>query len=318
MKTLKWHPTKTGWTGGYYPRTVNSVAFSPDGKMFASGYEQEQTIKLWDILSDRELWTFTWRSEHSIRVYADVYSVVFSPESRFLAGGSDDGGTIKLFDVKTGHVIKALEGHSGTVRSVAFSGDRKILASGSEDTTIKFWNVSLLDPGLAKVFFANEREKEAELQTIAQLLKPKDEFETEVEYRARILKGNDEKKVIEEKYIQKYLQLKDKYEKTRQVQMETQAREMDAKIQASVTEVTLKISKIGLYDADTETFPITIQGVTKTVKIPRAEARSLKEKWQIAVVKGFKRLKKDLSTFEHIDLVIIHPETSSRFPFVEP
>ena len=35
---------------------------------------------------------------------------------------------------------KTLEGHSNSVYSVSFSGDNKMLASGSRDKTIKLWN----------------------------------------------------------------------------------------------------------------------------------------------------------------------------------
>lgn len=37
---------------------------------------------------------------------------------------------------------KTLKGHSSDVNSVAFSGDSKLLASGSDDDTIKLWNVA--------------------------------------------------------------------------------------------------------------------------------------------------------------------------------
>ena len=38
--------------------------------------------------------------------------------------------------------IATLNGHSGDVNSVAFSPDRKFLASGSSDKTIKLWDVA--------------------------------------------------------------------------------------------------------------------------------------------------------------------------------
>ena len=39
------------------------------------------------------------------------------------------------------HRIATLEGHTGSVRSVAFSPDGTMLASGSQDSTIKLWNI---------------------------------------------------------------------------------------------------------------------------------------------------------------------------------
>jgi WD40 repeat protein len=39
--------------------------------------------------------------------------------------------TIKLWDVKTGEEIRTLKGHRDSVRSVAFSPDGRLIASGS-------------------------------------------------------------------------------------------------------------------------------------------------------------------------------------------
>ena len=41
--------------------------------------------------------------------------------------------------------LKTLEGHSSSVRSVAWSRDGQTLASGSYDNTVKLWNVQTGD-----------------------------------------------------------------------------------------------------------------------------------------------------------------------------
>jgi len=66
-----------------------------------------------------------------------VHSVAFSPDGKQVVSGSDDE-TLRLWDVTTGAALQTLKGHSGPVRSVAFSPDS---ISGSDDETVRLWDV---------------------------------------------------------------------------------------------------------------------------------------------------------------------------------
>ena len=58
-----------------------------------------------------------------------------------LASASDDC-TVRLWEASSGHLLQALEGHTGTVFGVSWSPDGRTLASASFDRTVRLWEAS--------------------------------------------------------------------------------------------------------------------------------------------------------------------------------
>jgi WD40 repeat protein len=110
---------------------INSLAFSPDGKTFASAGD-DCSIKLWDLSTRKPTYTF---SEN-----APINTITFSPDGTFLASG-DDEGLIKIINLKTKQTSE-LKGHKKSVTSLAFTPDGNTLISGSKDETIHLWQQS--------------------------------------------------------------------------------------------------------------------------------------------------------------------------------
>ena len=113
-------------------RGIECVAFSPDGKVVASG-GGEQPLKLWNADTGQVLHTLNGHG-------AKVTAAVFSPDAGLLASGAQDG-VIKLWDVASGRELRSLTGHTGRIASLAFGADGGRLASGSFDGSVKLWDV---------------------------------------------------------------------------------------------------------------------------------------------------------------------------------
>jgi len=112
---------------------VTSVAFSPDGRLLASG-SVDRTIKMWDVATRQLKQTLTGHDNY-------VESVAFSPDGHLLASGSTDN-TIKVWEVATGNPILTLKGNGNSVLSVAFSPDGRLLATGTWAKTVELWDVA--------------------------------------------------------------------------------------------------------------------------------------------------------------------------------
>ncbi len=118
--------------GAGHSSTVQSVAFSSDGRFIVSGSD-DKSVKLWSVEQKKLLHTFEGHS-------SGVLSVAFSPDGKFIVSGSWDK-SIKLWSVEQQKLLHTFEGHSSTVYSVAFSIDGRFIVSGSEDKSIKLWSV---------------------------------------------------------------------------------------------------------------------------------------------------------------------------------
>jgi ribosome assembly protein 4 len=122
------HPVKR-LTG--HQQAVNYIAFSPDGRFFASA-SFDKKVKVWNGFSGDFLCTLTGH-------VGAVYQVAWSGDSRFLVSASKDS-TAKLWEMPSGKRAKeTLPGHADEVYALDWSPYGGSVATGSKDRTIKIW-----------------------------------------------------------------------------------------------------------------------------------------------------------------------------------
>jgi hypothetical protein len=76
------------------------------------------------------------------RATSDASSLAFSPDGRELAWAGYNDPAIHLIEVAGGRERRRLLGHRGSVYTLTFSADGKLLLSGSSDTTALVWDLA--------------------------------------------------------------------------------------------------------------------------------------------------------------------------------
>ncbi|MEM6400175.1 MAG: NACHT domain-containing protein [Cyanobacteria bacterium P01_D01_bin.116] len=120
---------------------VRSIVFSADGLLLVSGSE-DRTVKVWDIQTGICVNTFTTQNCLVRAVTLNPISTFSSEKKCQIVAFSGDNYTINISDILTSKYQITLKGHTNWVKSIAFSPNGKILASGSLDYTVKLWEAS--------------------------------------------------------------------------------------------------------------------------------------------------------------------------------
>jgi WD40 repeat protein len=153
---------------------VVSVAFSPDGRSLAAE-NPNSTITVWETASGKErgqlgkpLVIEAQPGGFPVMMVGMPYgggtagaaaSVAFASDGRKVAVRAGNG--VRVWDALTGKELAHFKGHEGPVTALAFSADGKVLASGSNDTTILLWNTGNLNPERPAGAKLSEQEVEA-------------------------------------------------------------------------------------------------------------------------------------------------------------
>jgi WD40 repeat protein/serine/threonine protein kinase len=166
-----------------HSRSPSRIQFSPDGKTVAAGGENG-TVKVWDVADGQERsplpgqsgavrcaafspdgnWLASGGEDRSVRLHDlinggsrklampnAVNDVAFSPDSQTLAAVSDaPEAVVRLWNLKTGETT-TWQGHKGHVSGLAFSPLGPIMATCSQDGTVRLWDRSATNPAVRTI-----------------------------------------------------------------------------------------------------------------------------------------------------------------------
>jgi WD40 repeat protein len=116
---------------------VTSLAYSPDGRFLVSGsgnlvLNETGEVKIWDLGNGRVLRTYRGSKD-------PVRAVAWSRDGQWVA--STAGNDIHVWDPRTGKLKVALKGHEKPVGALAFHPDGTTLVSGSDDPSVRLWDI---------------------------------------------------------------------------------------------------------------------------------------------------------------------------------
>lgn len=125
---------------------VRSLAFFPDGRraITSSG---DGTVRIWDLTTGHEIDRFKSDMKIAGQVFADrtyptIEKFVLSSDGhRLLSATPYDPGVLYLFDFESGRHLGRFEGHTKSVNSLALSADGHWAISGSDDWTVRLWQL---------------------------------------------------------------------------------------------------------------------------------------------------------------------------------
>ncbi|OAI49606.1 hypothetical protein AYO44_06270 [Planctomycetaceae bacterium SCGC AG-212-F19] len=131
------------WSLGASGDTIAAVAYSPNGKLVATG-SFNGTADLWDPATHKGAGKFLGDQYFGNKGHRGaVMCVAFSADSATLATGGIDG-TIRFWDTNTEKQKTVIREHKSWVNALVYSPDGTTLASGSSDNTVKLWDAGTL------------------------------------------------------------------------------------------------------------------------------------------------------------------------------
>jgi WD40 repeat protein len=113
---------------------VTSVDMNSRGSQLLSA-SKDNSNRLWDMRSAQPIRRFKGHQNTS----KNFVHASFGPAESLVVGGSEDSSAY-VWDLETGHLLQRLEGHRGMVYAAKWNAFQSVLASCSDDGSVRLWN----------------------------------------------------------------------------------------------------------------------------------------------------------------------------------
>ena len=126
----------------------SALAFSSDGKIFATGGRDSDDRGLYDI-ADAEIQLWKTDTGHRLHTFNSpgrwVNLLVFSPDGKTLASVGDDGdwwNKIFIWDLENRRLLSVITTGKQGIMALQFAPNSVTLASGHTDGTVHLWDIT--------------------------------------------------------------------------------------------------------------------------------------------------------------------------------
>jgi WD40 repeat protein len=308
---------------------ATSLCFKSDGKVIATT-SWDKTVKLWNVATGECLNTFKGHTNA-------VNYCTYSNTERYLVSCSDDNsmivwevatgtifkkfdfyrqpvvqalfvnndnqlisvdqqGELKIYNVNSHQLMTVQQAHRGKIYGMAWNPANGTLVTFGEDLNIHIWDMGE---------YAHYECMKKKIPTIEYLRRAKGEFETTVQYEARL-----------QDYEKRKLLLVDECKKDAMIEklaLERMKLENEAK---AYSRIELNFTSVGTYDADVGEYPIVVNNQSYILSMQPEEARTFKDSWQKIKIRA---VRKDIGEgmYLYFNMEMTHPVTGRIFKFGE-